>query len=274
MRETKLGVGVYDGGDRMIQALDAFRPSVILVMDPNPDWARRVRKMFPKAFIVGRIFVKEQPLDNPAERGAAFADKVAERAVPLKGVVDAWMSYNEVTDRTRKESYTAYNTFQVAFAKRLQDHYGIPAVAGNDASATVEPEDYATYFREAIEASAYFGIHLYAPKGVSTFHHPDGRYVMLRYREIKAALDRAGVKHGPFVITEAGLWDGWRDATSEQQMAEDFIWYAEELNRDPYVRGVTIYGLFDWERRDWYGFNIYGTSIVERIGEYNTEPPS
>lgn len=266
----KLGIGVYDGGDGMIRALEVARPPVILLMDPNLDWAKKMRQRFPDAFIVGRIYAKDQPLDHPAERGAAFADLVATHAVPLRGVVDAWMSYNEVTDRTRKETYVAYNTFQVAFARRLQGNYGIAAVAGNDATATVEPEDYARYFREAIEESAYFGIHLYAPKGVSSMRHPDGRYLMLRYREIKAELDRARMSHGPFIITEAGLWDGWRGVVSEAEMAEDFIWYAEELRRDPYVKGVAIYGLFDSTRREWWSFNILGTTIVDQIGAYNT----
>ena len=252
--------------------MDRARPSIILLMDPNIDFAENVRKMFPKAFIVGRKYVADQPLDNPGERGRAFADEVAKVAVPLKGVVDAWMSYNEVTDNQRKESYVAYNIFQTEFARRLQDDYGISAVAANDASATVEVDDYAKYFSEAISTSHYFGLHAYSPPEARSFREPAGQELMLRYRRIKAELDRAGVRHGPFVFTEVGLWDGFRDVTSGGEMVKDFIWLAEEMNKDVYVRGFMVFGLFNHDNERWYEFNINTSRILDGIGEYNTEP--
>jgi hypothetical protein len=97
---------------------------------------------------------------------------------------------------------------------------------------------------------------------------PRGHYLVMRHREIHAALERAGVPHGPFIITEAGLWDGWRGVTSPESMADDYIWFAEELNRDDYVLGMTIFGLFVEDR--WQNFNIAGTPMVQRIGAYNT----
>ena len=52
-----------------------------------------------------------------------------------------------------------YNRFQVAFAHRLQDVYGVAVVAGIDGSGAVEPEDYPRYFADAIRASRYFAVH-------------------------------------------------------------------------------------------------------------------
>lgn len=268
LKVTKLGVGLYDSGGAHLPLLDQMRPSVILLMDPTVDFAKDVRRMFPKAFIVGRIFAVDQPLDNPEAQGVAFADRVAQTAVPLKGIVDTWMGYNEITGHKDYNNYRAYNRFQVAFAKRLQDHYGIDAMAGNDGTGTVDPEDYAKYFAESISISRYFGIHSYAPKGETTMRNPRSHYLVLRHREIRAALVKAGVKHGPFVITESGLWDGWRGYTSEGSMAEDYIWFADELAKDDYVIGTTIFGLFSGDR--WEPFNVAGTSIVDRIGAYNT----
>ena len=259
-------------GGAMFIPMDKARPSIILLMNPSIGFAERVRKMFPKAFIVGRKYVAHQPLDNPAERGRAFADEIAEWAVPLKGVVDAWMSYNEVTDNQREENYIAYNIFQTEFARRLQDHYGISAVAGNDASATVEVDDYAKYFAEAISISHYFGLHAYSPLEARSFREPAGQELMLRYRRIKAELDRAGVRHGPFVFTEVGLWDGFRGVTGEREMVDDFIWLAEEMNKDAYVKGFMVFGLFNHTNERWYKFNINTSRILDGIGEYNTEP--
>lgn len=269
-KNTKMGVGVYDsGGGYLMEAIYRLRPSVILLMDPTVEFAREVRRWFPNAFIMGRRFVKEQPLDNPEQRGQQFADLVAERAVPLKGVVDAWMSYNEVTDSGNHANYRAYNAFQVAFAHRLQDHYGIPAVAGNDSTGTVEPDDYARFFKEAIEASSYFGIHAYAPQGAKSIEQ-DAAYYVLRYRLIYDSLAKAGVRAGPFVLTETGLWDGWRGYVSEDNMAREFMWLSNEMDKDSYMLGQAVFGIFG--RDEWRTFEIMGSTLPDRLGGYKEQP--
>jgi hypothetical protein len=272
-RVTRLGIGLYDSGGAFLPALDQLRPSTILLMDPTVDFAQEVRRAFPNAFIVGRIYQKDQPLDNPSAQGTAFADLVAQKAVPLKGTVDAWMSYNEITGHKDVNNFRAYNAFQVAFAQRLQGNYGIPAVAGNDGPGTVEPQEYAQYFREAITASQYFGIHAYAPYGETSMRIPRSQDLVLRYRQIHDALVAAGipVRNGQFVITEAGLYDGWRGVASEESMAQDFLWFGDRLAEDSYVKGAAVFGLFATDR--WEKFNIAGTLIARKIGEYNTQCP-
>lgn len=266
---TKWGLGVYGGGGHLLPDLLTAKPTVILLMDPSVDWAREVRRWFPKAFIVGRRYRHEtqQPLDNPGPQGEAFADWVAELAVPLKGVVDAWMSYNEVVGHRDYEGYRRYNLFQVAFARRLQEHYGIAAVAGNDGSATVDPEDYPKYFAEAIRTSRYFGLHAYAPIGARSLRQ-DAEWHVLRYRKIHAALERAGITGVKMVITESGLADGWRGRISEEQMAEEFIWFTNELERDPYVIGHAAFGLFAHDDHGWRQFDLRGTLILFLMGQY------
>lgn len=254
----------------MLPVLDEARPSVILLMDPSFDFAKEVRRRFPKAFIVGRIFATTQPLDNPAQRGTDFADRVAASAVPLKGVVDAWMSYNEVANGDDPANMTAYNTFQVAFAHRLQDYYGIPAVAANDGPRSVRADEYPKYFAEAIRVSKYFGVHIYPDPSVKSLRDPGAADQVLYYRQIHAALDAAGIKSGPFIVTEIGLYNGWRDVTSDTEMARDFIWVADQMNNDPYVLGMTIYGLFLPDRDEWKRFNIDGSNIPQIVGDYNT----
>ena len=268
LRVTKLGVGLYDSGGALLPLLDQYRPSTILLMDPSVDFAKEVRRMFPKAFIVGRIFETNQALDNPAARGTAFADRVAQTALPLKGTVDAWMSYNEATSHDVIANYQAYNTFQVAFAHQLQDTYGIPAVAGNDGPATIDPADYARYFAEAIRTSKYFGLHTYSPAGETSMRTDRSRALVFRHREVHDALVAAGIQAGPFLITEVGLWDGWRGVASEESMAADYTWFADQIANDDYVLGAMAFGLFNGDR--WANFNIANTSISSRIGQYNT----
>lgn len=276
LRVTKLGLGVYASGGAVAADMDRWRPSVILLLDPTVDFARYVRATYPKAFIVGRHFVASQPLDNPGTRGAAFADEIATTAVPLKGVVNAWMSYNEVSGYTSgsDNNYAAWNAFQVAFAQRLQGAYGIDAVAGNDGPSAVSPDDYARFFASAISTSHYFGVHAYAPPGVRSFQEPNGKAAMLRYREIHDALQRAGVKSGPFILTETGLSDGWRGQETEDAAAADFIWLTSELDKDPYVIGQAAFGLFLPDNDRWKSFNVAGTLIEQIVGDYNTCAPA
>jgi hypothetical protein len=270
---TKWGLGVYREGNEIFDDLYAAKPTVILLMDPTPGWARRIREWFPKAFVVGRIFRNEvsQQLDNPGPRGGQFADTVAQSAVPLKGVVDAWISYNEVTARNGYEDYKRYNEFQVAFAKRLQDVHGIPAVAGNDGSGTVEPFDYPKYFADAIKASKFFGVHAYSPLGSHQMRQ-ESEWHALRYRKIHAELEQAGIKDIKMVMTESGLGDGWHGRVDDVLMTEDFFWFTDELEKDPYVIGHAAYGLFGGLDGMWKTFEMKGTDILTRMGHY--EPPS
>jgi hypothetical protein len=270
---TKWGLGVYREGNEVFDDLYVAKPTVILLMDPSEGWARRIRESFPKAFVVARRFRNEvsQPLDNPGPRGAAFADTVAAHAVPLKGVVDAWMSYNEVTAKNGYEDYKRYNEFQVAFARRLQDVHGIDAIAANDGSGTVEPFDYPKYFADAIKASRWFGVHAYSPPGTNSMRD-DAEWNALRYRKIHDELEKAGIKNIKMVMTESGLGNGWHGRIDDVRMVEDYFWFTDELEKDPYVIGHAAYGLFGGLDGMWKDFEMKGTDILTRMGYY--EPPS
>jgi hypothetical protein len=267
IRLTKLGLGVYASGGAMLPVIQDARPSVILLMDPTVDFAQEVRREFPKAFIMGRIYAASQPLDNPAQRGKAFADQVAATAVPLKGVVDAWMSYNEVAT-SDPATLIALNTFETAFANQLQNTYGIAAVAGNDGPRSVPADLYPKYYASAIQTSKYFGVHLYPDPDIKSFQDPNAADQVFYYRKIHAALVAAGIQSGPFIFTEVGLYNGWRGVVSDTQMGNDFTWLAGQMNADPYVLGMTVYGLFVGDK--WSNFNIAGSAIPDIMGNYNT----
>jgi len=263
---TKLGVGVYvPGGGHIIDILYRCEPTVILLQDPGVEFAKEVRYWFPKAFIVGRRNIGQQPLDNPAQRGEAAADYVAQLAVPLKGIVNAWMSYNEAGNGQDVEAMKAYDEFQVAFARRLQDVHGVDAVAGNDAVAALTPEQYVTYFAGAIRESRYFGVHAYAPKGAKSLQDQAEWYV-LRYRMIHEALAAAGIQHGKFILTETGLWEGWRGVVDEGEMVREWFWLSDEMDKDDYVIGQAIFGVFG--DGQWPKFDIANTGIVDALGRY------
>jgi 2,4-dienoyl-CoA reductase-like NADH-dependent reductase (Old Yellow Enzyme family) len=252
----KWGLGVYRDSNRVADLLRQTQPGVIMLMDPTIGWARRVRAAHPDAFIVGRRFQpdSEQRLDRPEERGVAFADWVAELAVPLRGVVDGWVSYNEPIGTADAAAYGAYNRFQLAFARRLQYTHGVAAVAGNEGPGALQPDDYPRYFAEAIVESEFLGLHVYAPSRRPAMRW-DAEWHALRYRKIHEALELAGIRGKRIVITESGLADGYRaDGMTDEETAEGLVWFTRELQRDPYVIGHATFGLFDatgaWPQHD------------------------
>jgi hypothetical protein len=267
-KKTKLGLGIYGlhAGDNALASLTDVKPGVIVLQDPEFNFARRVRYLFPNALIIGRVYLAEQPLDAPEQRGAELADQVARLAVPYKGLVDAWMGYNEPVAHGDYVGYTAYNRLQVAFAKRLQNYYGIAAVAGNDAPGAIEPADYPKYFGEAIRECQYFGIHAYGQPGDTSFRVDDAEYYALRYRLIQAELLKAGINDTRMVLTEVGLAEGWRYRVTDQHMAEEFMWLADQTEKDPYVEGIAIFGAF--VNRGWEHFNIAESRIPYILGTY------
>ncbi|MCL5958905.1 MAG: hypothetical protein M1358_06220 [Chloroflexi bacterium] len=273
-KQSKIGVGVYaDGGGYPLNELLKLRPGLVILMDPKPEFAMQVRQQLPKAFIIGRRFAASQPLDNPEVRGAAFADHVAQMAVPLRGIVDGWMSYNEPVGHGDIAGYQAYNAFQVAFAKRLQGTYGIGAVAGNDPPGAVDIEDYPRYFGEAIRISKFFGIHAYSSPEGTSLQEPEALWYGLRYRKIHQALEAAGIKSGPIIITELGVAKGWRAmGLNYEQVAADFAWYADETAKDDYLLGFAIFGIFP--ASGWQPFDLGGTTVLDLMGRYDpTSPP-
>jgi hypothetical protein len=102
---------------------------------------------------------------------------------------------------------------------------------------------------------------------------PQGQAAMLRYRDIHAALTAAGIQSGPIILTETGLFSGWRGAESEQDAAADWIWLSDQLNQDSYVIGQTAFGLFDSNNEQWRPFNVASTSIEDTVGLYNSCDP-
>ncbi|TAK25659.1 MAG: hypothetical protein EPO26_02340 [Chloroflexota bacterium] len=260
--ENKWGVGIYRDSGHLIEVARLTRPGVILLMDPSPQFARAIREAAPDAFIVGRRYRREddQPLDRPTERGEEMADYVAELAVPLKGIVDAWMSYNEVLGSSPSADYAAYDAFQVAFARRLQGSYGVSAVAANDGSGALEPDEYPRYFANAIRESHFFGVHAYSPPATASMRY-DAEWNALRYRKIHDALERAGIKDKRMIITESGLGDGFRPGLiDDDTMAREFAWFSRELMKDAYVIGHAAFGLFD-TRGDWPRFELTDTQV-------------
>jgi len=258
-----------------MDTLTSLRPAVILVQDPDVPSAKLLRATFPQALIVGRHYVPDGDpslanCQNPAEpheaKGQDFGQIVARRAVPLKGLVDAWVGDNEQASSADPASLACHAQFELGFVERLQGRYGIAAVAGNDASGAVTPQDYASYFAEPISQAEYFGLHAYGKPGAATLQSADAGYYVLRYRQVHDALVQAGVPlpRGGFLLTETGLYDGWRGQTTAAAMAGDFLWLEQQIEQDDYVRGQMIFGLGVGPQ--YAAYELQGSAIPALLG--------
>ena len=275
----KLGVGIYTSG-LPFNVLRTLRPAMILVQDPDVHSAPELRSIFPKALIVGRHYVPDGDSslahcsdagEDHRAKGVAFADNLARTAVPLKGIVDAWVSDNEQTNSRDPGQLTCHAAFQTGFIETLQGKYGIAAVAGNDAAGALDPGDYPKYFAKPISEAVYFGVHAYGKPETLTLQSPDAIFYALRYRLIHDELVKAGVPlpKGGFLLTETGYYQGWRGYVPDQKMADDFIWLEQQTEQDSYVKGQFIFGIGPQHR--FGNYEIMGTSLIETLGQYNAQ---
>lgn len=274
----KLGVGIYTSGIP-VNVLRTLRPAMILVQDPDPRSVPQLRQIFPKALIVGRHYVPDgdfslahcgDPKEDHKAKGVAFADMLARSAVPLKGIVDAWVSDNEQAESSKPAELPCHADFQTGFIETMQGKYGIAAVAGNDAVAAIDFGDYAKYFAKPISEATYFGVHAYG-KPETLNLQTDAQYYALRYRSIHDELVKAGVPlpKGGFLLTETGLYQGWRGYTSDQAMASQFQWLEQETEKDSYVKGQFMFGLGPQGR--FGNYEIMGTTLLELLGQFNAQ---
>jgi hypothetical protein len=230
--------------------------------------------------IVGRHFVPDgdamlahcdDTAENHQTKGADFADFISHTAVPLKGVIDAWVSDNEQTNNKRPDQYPCHADFQTGFIETLQGKYGIDAVSGNDAAGTLQATDYPKYFAKPISEAKYFGVHSYSKPEARTMQTSDAQFYSLRYRLIHDALVNAGVKlpSGGFLLTESGLYEGWRGLVPDDKMAQDFQWLEQQTEQDSYVKGQFVFGLGTQGRFGIY--EIQGTTLLELLGQFNAQ---
>src|SRR5207244_7987068 len=166
-------------------------------------------------------------------------------------------------------SLSCHAQFQTGFIERLQGTYGVDAVAGNDAPGTLDPQDYPRFFAKPISTAKYFGVHAYGKPGAGTLQTDDATYYALRYRLIHDALVKGGVRMpaSGFLLTETGLYDGFRNLVPEDAMANDFIWLAQQTERDSYVRGQMTFGLS--LNSSFQPFDLLGTTVTGSLGAFN-----
>jgi hypothetical protein len=278
-RPSKLGLVVQRfSSPQIMDVIRLGRPKVIKIIDDLGS-AGVVREQSPDTLIVGRVSMDYDFLSILA-KGNRSADRHAESFISknldkykLHPSVDYWEGYNEpmISSAELMADYAAFEAERVKQMAAL----GYKCSIGSFSTGTPPLELWAS-FLPALEAAQEYGgclgLHEYS---APIMQFGFGRYQLdpagdagdvgwytVRYRQVYRHHLPADL-HIPLVITECGVdglieprpgpaGAGWRDFSKywkQNNMAPDGVtgyldqltWYDEELQKDDYVVGATIY---------------------------------
>jgi len=282
---NKLGFHVNTTSEAVYNAIVKVRPPVIKTLDHGVGFWSRVKPAVPGTFIIGRLFDEYQQYQpDPEARGRAFAEKILALEVNRYKLIDAWESFNEARAPTPNTAdYETYDIFQAAFAQRLKEG-GLEPVAMNFGTGQYSGEDWVKYFPRTLQSYKYLGFHEYDWPDMWRLHREGlaagngGMWLALRYRRIMGPVRAAyGDKH-VVVMTECGLTQavlqgrpdiGWMSGLTEDQYWESLKWYNEELEKDDYVLGASIFVV--GAVAPFHTFETLGGTI-DRIATLNPQP--
>jgi hypothetical protein len=276
---SKLGLVVQRfSSPQIMDVIEAGQPKVVKIIDDLGS-AGVVKERSPKTIVVGRISVdydfrtlRDKNGRDPARHAADFIARNVDKYKVNTGV-DYWEAYNEPPVESA-EFMADYAAFEAERVKQMAA-LGFKCCIGNFSTGT-PPLEYWPNFSPALQAAkeygGWLGLHEYSapvmqfgfgryqldPNGDSG----DEGWYTLRYRRVYRRQLPADLRI-PLIITECGVdglvqprpgpdGNGWRDFVKywkQSNIAPDgvtgyldqLIWYDEELQKDDYVIGATIY---------------------------------
>ena len=222
--------------------------------------------------------------------------------------IEYWEGHNEPV-WTDEEGMGWYGQFEVE-RMRLMFDLGLKCVIGNFATGTPDLSLWPTFLpalQIVREYQALLGLHesscpwmwwmtgRYQP-GPNADEGDEG-WTTLRYRKVyRQHLIPNGLGNVPLVITECGIdpavnpkppgvtggtWkhlgDFWAQHDNEPDKADYYfrqlVWYDEELQKDDYVVGATI---FTWGSfgAPWSDFDVAGTEVAKKLIAYTQGDPA
>lgn len=294
---SKLGIHInaWNPGDEIVAFVQRAKPRVIKVLDFNRELLKRCRDAVPNTLFVGRVYVPHQPFDDDPEGHARLFcnEHLLPKADEFKDLIDCWEGYNETGHGSTIDLYARFETERV----RILASRGYKAVVGNFATGTPELDGHWQKFFPALQAAkdagGFLGLHEYSAPFMQwmTGRHQmnpnedqgDEGWTTLRYRKVYRHILPPELRL-PLIITEAGIdggvrprigpasGGGWRDfedwnqANGHGDYLSQLQWYDNELGKDDYVVGATIYcyGTLD---PTWQSFNIQG-QMADRLASY------
>lgn len=309
----KLGAYIQNPNYPLLMAnLRQIDPAVIVMHAESPTQVQIMRDAFPKAFIVGRIFMDQNTQGHffqsswsdaqAADGGTRLAEYISAQnsgAVKIsrggRPLLDAVMGLNEpfggpraaagVPDIEWQRGAKSLDVVQAAFQRKMYQEYGLETVAFNIAAGNFgQPYLYTEYFPLTLSSCKYLGFHIYGWPSLI----PDEKGWNTSALQMLPALDAIHKKVGHSrhfgIVTELGLTMayggkgkdvGWQNE-SQQIAVEDYDtqlrWFLGLINGRNDVLGAALYSF--GPNWDWASFRHIGTGIVERMATYPEAPPN
>ncbi len=263
---SKLGLHIisWANSQPILDFVGKAKPRVLKMIDFNDLDTDAVRRSSRDTLIIGRLFLDNQPLDNPAANARALFDQLQPAISKMGDRIDVWEGYNEIVPNSIDEA-KRYNDFTVAWAALM---HGQALKCAAYSFSTGQPDlQYWPYLVDGAQACDYLALHEYDWPRMDTH----AGKACLRYRQSRAALPADAQR--PILITECGIDDNQRRGWKTYATADDYIsqlaWYDGELTQDDYVVGATI---FTVDGKDWQDFDVL--PILGRIADYIIAHPS
>ena len=307
---SKLGLFLTRLHPQVIEIIEHGQPPLIKTLELDPNFAKGIKDLAPNTILIGRLFQEAQlNLDaDPIPLARQFVNDLLPIATEPTRMTyfDAWEGPNEpVADNVDKMKRLA--DFE-AERTRLLAERGIRSVIGN--FATGHPDlPLWPHFEPALAAArqynGYLGLHEYsAPvmQYLSGGLQPNGSdegdegWLTLRYRKAyRQFLRPMGYGDLPILITECGVdglvanrpgpadAKGWQDFIGtwlDNGLRNDppgvymdqLIWYDEELRKDAYIKGATIF--LAGASPGWETYDILGRTgeLLQQYLEVHPQP--
>ncbi len=222
--------------------------------------------------------------------------------------VKYWEGHNEPV-WSNEEEMAWYTQFEVERMRMMAD-MGLKCVIGNFATGSPDMALWPAFLpalRAAKQYKAILGLHEYSCPWMwwMTGKHQmdpnadegDEGWTTLRYRKVyRQHLIPNGLGDVPLAITECGIdpmvgpqpsespsgtWKSlggfWSQHDNEPDKADYYfrqlVWYDEELQKDDYVVGATI---FTWGSygKPWEDFDVAGTEVAQKLIAYTQQNPA
>ncbi len=285
---SKLGVHINSLTER--EAMQAFiveaRPAIVKTLDFAAEFWRVIKVLCPEVLVTGRVYVDQQPLNDPLARAADFATRLLGKTVARERLITVWEGYNEVNTnvwpnilkQARFDQQMAHILHQEGM-KYVAGSYGVGHPT--DTGFVRHPD-----VRAAFAAADYISTHNYFAPRLDDPRDRDEHGVswwLYRYRIWYHALPDECKK--PLLITECGIdsgaphfdpgaQGGWRSFTNPADYIDQLVGFDDQLQHDQYVRAAAIYC---WGTLDpmWDNFDIKGTA-AHKLSDYiasQQEPP-
>lgn len=266
---SKIGIHLIQNNTAGITQICNAHPRVIKILDvhsPMLDAARNYKATTPGGIVVLRVYTNKHynSSDDPAASAADFMNTVLAPALNSLSAADrALIDYVEGPNEcdstvcwTTLQDAQWFNTFWVALAPLIADAghkpcaFSIPV--GNPPGTISEMQQKLAAIAPALRAckqrGGAWGYHAYTPTWSTDIGFQ--LWYSLRYRQFYSYFAQSfpDLIDMPLILTEAGFdsggsptGSGWQANGTAQQYQDWLTWWDDQLIRDNYVLGSTLF---------------------------------